>query len=92
MSTFSGYAASAIYLRVKVDREPQRAAIACHSSQALPGQALCRRLELTGEYEHVRWQARPPARKPSVRPRGSRASGQSRATSTTEVTQVEAQS
>jgi LmbE family N-acetylglucosaminyl deacetylase len=56
-STFSGYAASAIDLRVKVDRELQRAAVACHASQALPGQALWRRFELTGECEHARWQA-----------------------------------
>ena len=57
-STFSGYAASQIDLRVKVGREPQRAAVACHASQALPGQALWRRLELTGACEHARWQSR----------------------------------
>jgi N-acetylglucosamine malate deacetylase 2 len=56
-SAFSGYAPPAIDLRVKVDRERQRAAIACHPSQSLPGQALWRRLELTGAYEHARWQA-----------------------------------
>ena len=55
-STFSGYAASELDLRVRVDREPQRAAIAAHRSQALPGQALWRRLELAGAYEHARWQ------------------------------------
>jgi LmbE family N-acetylglucosaminyl deacetylase len=63
-SAFSGYAAAAIDLRVKVDRERQRAAVACHPSQALPGQALWRRLELTGAYEHARWQA-------AATPRGS---------------------
>ena len=55
-SAFSGCAASAIDLRVEVDRERQRAAIGCHGSQALPGQALWRRLELTGAFEHLRWQ------------------------------------
>jgi LmbE family N-acetylglucosaminyl deacetylase len=57
-AAFSGYEAAAIDGRVKVDRDRQRAAIACHPSQALPGQALWRRLELTGAYEHVRWQGR----------------------------------
>jgi N-acetylglucosamine malate deacetylase 2 len=84
-SAFSGYAASAIDLRVEVDREPQRAAVACHRSQALPGQALWRRLELTGEHEHLRWQGLPPARKRSAQPRGSRGSGQPGATRTTEL-------
>ncbi len=56
-STFSGYAASRIDLRVTVDRGPQRAAVACHASQALPGQALWRRFELTGACEHARWQS-----------------------------------
>ena len=55
-SAFSGHAVSAIDLRVEVDRERQRAAIAFHRSQALPGLALWRRLELTGAFEHARWQ------------------------------------
>jgi N-acetylglucosamine malate deacetylase 2 len=91
-SAFSGHAASAIDLRVEVDREPQRAAVACHRSQALPGQALWRRLELTGEYEHARWQHRPTARGRAVRSLGSRASGNSEATNAMESTQARTQS
>jgi LmbE family N-acetylglucosaminyl deacetylase len=55
-ASFSGYPGNAIDVRVHVERDRQRAAIACHASQALPGQALWRRLELSGAYEHGRWQ------------------------------------
>ncbi len=58
---FAGRDPSAIDLRIEVDRGPQRWAIAFHRSQALPGQALWRRLELAGPHEHARWQVRPPA-------------------------------
>jgi LmbE family N-acetylglucosaminyl deacetylase len=58
---FSGFIPSAIDFRVPVDRERQRTAIALHRSQAVPGQSLWRRLELTGAYEHARWQERAPA-------------------------------
>jgi N-acetylglucosamine malate deacetylase 2 len=55
-SVFSGFDPAAIDVRVPVDRTRQRVAIALHRSQALPGQALWRRLELTGNEEHARWQ------------------------------------
>ena len=61
-AAFSGYSRSAIDLSVRVDRERQRSAIALHRSQALPGQALWRRLELSGAYEHARWQDGAPSR------------------------------
>lgn len=42
-----------------VDRTRQRAAVACHPSQAVPSSVLWRRMELCGEHERLRW-ARPP--------------------------------
>jgi LmbE family N-acetylglucosaminyl deacetylase len=39
---------------VRVDRETQRRAIACHPSQAVPGSVLWRRLELLEDTEHLR--------------------------------------
>lgn len=42
-------------LTVSVDRTAQRRAISEHSSQAVPGSPLWRRLELLGDVEHVRW-------------------------------------
>jgi len=69
---FSGYGRSAIDLRVPVDRERQRSAIALHRSQSLPGQALWRRLELTGANEHARWQDEAPLRVGPSRARETR--------------------
>ena len=73
-SAFSGRDASELDLRVEVDRGPQRSAIASHRSQALPGQALWRRLDLTGAFEHARWLSR---RDPgaALRPRDAGGSG-----------------
>ena len=52
---FTGRDASEIDLVVPVDREGQRRAVQCHPSQAVPGSALWRRLELLGDREHLRW-------------------------------------
>ena len=38
-----------------VSRERQREAVSCHPSQAVPGSALWRRLELQGDTEHLMW-------------------------------------
>ena len=54
-TTFTGHSASAVDLQLHVDRGPQRAAVACHGSQAVPTSALWRRLELLGDVEHLRW-------------------------------------
>ena len=43
---------------VEVDRARQHAAIACHASQSAENPVLWRRLELTGDHEHLRWLAR----------------------------------
>jgi LmbE family N-acetylglucosaminyl deacetylase len=42
-----------------VDRTAQNAAVQAHPSQAVPGSALWRRLELQGGVEHLRWLRRP---------------------------------
>lgn len=52
---FVGHPESAIDLVIAVDRERQRQAIDCHPSQAVPGSALWRRLELLGAHEYARW-------------------------------------
>ena len=38
-----------------VDRARQLDAVHCHPSQAVPGSVLWRRLELSGDHEHLRW-------------------------------------
>lgn len=43
------------HFTVEVDRTAQHEAIACHASQAVPGSALWRRLELQGSTETLRW-------------------------------------
>ena len=58
-ATFAGVPASAVDLTVPVDRHRQRAAVACHPSQAIPGSVLWRRLDLLGDLEHLRWVHRP---------------------------------
>ncbi len=45
-------------LRITVSRERQREAVSCHPSQAVPGSALWRRLELQGDAEHLMWLVR----------------------------------
>jgi LmbE family N-acetylglucosaminyl deacetylase len=52
---FVGRADQDIDLVVTVARERQRAAVRAHPSQAVPGSALWRRLELLGDREHLRW-------------------------------------
>ncbi len=48
-------------VRVRVDRERQHRAIACHASQAEGNPVLWRRLELQGDVEVLRWLRAPPA-------------------------------
>lgn len=52
---FIGHGTDEIDAVVSVGREKQRAACACHASQATPGSVLWRRLELLGDREHLRW-------------------------------------
>jgi LmbE family N-acetylglucosaminyl deacetylase len=49
-----------IHFVIGVDREVQRRAIACHTSQCGGNPVLWRRLELLGDVERLRW-LRPPA-------------------------------
>ncbi|ADU49538.1 LmbE family protein [Intrasporangium calvum DSM 43043] len=52
---FDGYPEPQVDLVVPVDRTRQLEAVACHSSQAVPGSVMWRRIELLGEHEHLRW-------------------------------------
>lgn len=52
---FVGHAAVDVDLMVPVERERQRSASLCHTSQAVPGSALWARLEMLGAHEHLRW-------------------------------------
>jgi N-acetylglucosamine malate deacetylase 2 len=52
---FIGHREDEIDLRVSVDRVRQRLASHSHTSQALPGSVLWRRLELLGDTESLRW-------------------------------------
>jgi hypothetical protein len=52
---FTGYDLNEIDLVIEVDRTAQRQAVECHPSQAVPGSALWRRLELLGDREYLRW-------------------------------------
>lgn len=52
---FYGRDETELDLRITVSRERQRAAVSCHPSQAVPGSALWRRLELQGDTEHLMW-------------------------------------
>jgi LmbE family N-acetylglucosaminyl deacetylase len=56
---FRGQPPAEIDVVVDVDRTRQRAAVDCHPSQAVPGSALWRRLELLGDREHLRWLVHP---------------------------------
>ena len=52
---FFGRDEAELDLRITVTRERQREAVSCHPSQAVPGSALWRRLELQGDTEHLTW-------------------------------------
>lgn len=56
---FIGRGADELDMRITVSRERQREAVSCHPSQAVPGSALWRRLELQGDTEHLMWLHRP---------------------------------
>lgn len=51
---FIGHASADIDLIVPVNRDRQREASLAHASQALPTSVLWRRLELLGDFEHLR--------------------------------------
>jgi LmbE family N-acetylglucosaminyl deacetylase len=55
---FVGRADAEIDLSVKVDRERQHAAVACHVSQVRDNPVLRRRLDLLGPSEKLRWLSR----------------------------------
>jgi len=52
---FVGRAATEVDIAVRVDRQKQHKAIACHESQATDNPVLARRLALQGEREVFRW-------------------------------------
>lgn len=52
---FRGHTDAEVDIVVPVEREKQRAASLCHTSQAIPDSVLWRRLELLGDHEHLRW-------------------------------------
>jgi N-acetylglucosamine malate deacetylase 2 len=54
-AAFTGRNADELDFRVTVTRDRQRQAAACHPSQAVPGSALWRRLELLGDSEYLMW-------------------------------------
>lgn len=54
-AAFAGHTEDEIDLAVTVSREPQRSAVACHPSQAVPGSVLWRRLDLLKDREYLRW-------------------------------------
>lgn len=56
---FVGHQLQQVDVIINVDRGPQLSAVQCHPSQAVPGSALWRRLELLGEKEHLRWLVSP---------------------------------
>jgi LmbE family N-acetylglucosaminyl deacetylase len=58
-ASFIGHVESEMDVELVVSRIRQRAAIACHPSQAVPGSVLWRRLELLGDVEHLRWLCEP---------------------------------
>ena len=54
-AAFIGRGEAEVDLVLDVDRVRQRAAVACHPSQAIPTRVLWRRLDLLGGREHLRW-------------------------------------
>jgi LmbE family N-acetylglucosaminyl deacetylase len=63
-SDFAGQPPEMIDLCVRVSRSKQRRAALLHASQVSPGAVLWRRLQLQGEYEHLRWLVPPVAAPP----------------------------
>jgi len=55
---FTGHRHEEIDLVVAVDRAAQRRAVDCHPSQAVPGSALWRRLQLLEDREYLTWLVR----------------------------------
>jgi len=53
-TAFTGHDDPQIALRLVVDRQPQRRAIACHQSQSVGNPVLWRRLELLSDAEYLR--------------------------------------
>lgn len=58
---FAGRPPGLMDFRVRVGRARQRRAALLHASQVSPGAVLWRRLQLQGEYEHLRWLVPPSA-------------------------------
>lgn len=54
-AAFTGQGPGDIDITIRVDRDTQTRAVACHPSQAVPGSVLWRRLALLGPWEHLRW-------------------------------------
>lgn len=63
-AAFAGQPPGRIDLCVRVDRTRQRRAALRHASQISPTAVLWRRLQLQGEYEHLRWLVRAGERDP----------------------------
>ncbi len=61
---FAGQPPARIDVCVRVSRSRQRRAALLHASQVSPGAVLWRRLQLQGEYEHLRWLVPPVAAPP----------------------------
>jgi len=57
--SFLGRPDEEIDLVLTVERVRQQRAVRCHPSQAVPGSALWRRLELLGDREYLRWLTEP---------------------------------
>ncbi len=56
---FAGHAPDDIDLVLTVDRTTQRRAVLAHTTQAVPGSVLWRRLDLLGDREAMRWLTHP---------------------------------
>ena len=54
-TTFLGRPPNAIDIQVTVDRSQQLHAVRAHPSQAVPGSALWRRLDLLADTDHLAW-------------------------------------
>lgn len=64
-TTFTGHPVDQLSTAVPVDRDRQARAIVCHGSQATDNPVLWRRLELSGEVDHLRLLAGTPASPPA---------------------------
>lgn len=58
-TTFAGEPPERVDITIKVDRHRQLDAIRCHKSQSTLNPVLWRRLELTGDFEFLRWLRHP---------------------------------